>query len=139
MKFVYFPELLLGNKFHFSTPKCLAIGGDYILIGKDLALGKKNPHFTTIHEHMMVHKQEGRQFIRKGKIVGWAADLVFLDLPFGGLTTGSIMSPIWDVLTEDHVRYGISLAVSSLADSGWLLIMASIGGIYKSYMLGWLT
>ncbi|KAI5070481.1 hypothetical protein GOP47_0014824 [Adiantum capillus-veneris] len=36
--------------------------------------------------------------------------------------------PHWDICSEDHVCAGVHLAFSTLADSGWLLIMVSTAG-----------
>ena len=101
---------------------------DYIAIAKDFSNGMKNPTFTRTHEYMMVHRPQGIGYIKKGRSVGWVVDLVFLDLPFGGICHGTVSSPPWDSISEDHVRYGIALAASTIADFGWVLIMASIGG-----------
>ena len=63
-------------------------------------------------------------------IIEWAADFIFLDFPFGGTHGANDPSLTWDSLSKDHVRYGVALSSSILADSGWLLVMASMEGIY---------
>ena len=63
-----------------------------------------------------------------GKSVLWAADLVFLDLSFDGDHSSPLTHPCWDVLSEDHVHYGILLAASTVFDARWLLVMASTRG-----------
>ncbi|KAI5056604.1 hypothetical protein GOP47_0028422 [Adiantum capillus-veneris] len=58
-------------------------------------------------------------------------DFVFLDLPFGGLHIGSSSPSRWDIFTEEHVRSAIHLTFSTLADFGWLLIMASTMVVHR--------
>lgn len=82
-----------------------------------------------IHEHMLKVRPSDLVYRRSSKLVAWAADFIFLDLPFGGLITGYGGDPVWDRITEDHVRAGIHLAWNTLSDSGWLLIMASFAGL----------
>ena len=109
--------------------KCLALVGDYVSIGIDFASRSKNPAYTIIHEHLKEKCPKDREYIRMNRSVPWAADLVFLDIPFGGILHGMHPQPQWDHLLEEHVRYGISVAVASLSDRGWLLVMCSTTGI----------
>lgn len=89
----------------------------------------QNSTFTLIHEHMTRVRPIERQYVKKGRVVTWASDFIFLDLPCGVLPrSGGEPCPIWDRLTEEHVRFGIALAASTLADCGWLLVMASFAG-----------
>lgn len=123
--FVYLDELPVGKMATLGDAKCIATVGDYVSVAKDFSLGVKNVLWGVIHEHMMKSRPQGREYFRKGRLVGWAADFVFLDLPTGGVRHPS---PSWDVCTEDHVRHGLALASSTLSDNGWLLVMASFGG-----------
>lgn len=113
--------------------KCLAIVGDYVTIGKDFACGMKSPAYTLVHEHFKGKCPKERDYVRMRRGVSWAADLVFLDLPFGGVLHGTQPHPHWDHLTEDHVRYGIAVAAASLSDRGWLLVMCSSAGLLTDF------
>ncbi|MCO5591459.1 hypothetical protein L7F22_045442 [Adiantum nelumboides] len=42
--------------------------------------------------------------------------------------------PDWDVLTEDHVRYGISIVAASLDDVGWLVMISPLQGPCLSWI-----
>ncbi|MCO5559274.1 hypothetical protein L7F22_012870 [Adiantum nelumboides] len=108
--------------------RCIALAGDDIEITADFRVGCKNLVWSPIHEHMLKAKPDLVPYTRSGKRVAWAANFIFFDVPFGGfhLSAGSV--PGWDSLTEDHVRSGVQLSASTLADFGWLLIMASMGG-----------
>ncbi|MCO5582296.1 hypothetical protein L7F22_036188 [Adiantum nelumboides] len=118
---------MLCTSFSCDT-KCIALAGNYIGITADFRAGCKNSVWSPIHEHMLKAKPDLVLYTRSGKSVAWAADFIFFDVPFGGfhLSVGSV--PGWDSLTEDHVRSGIQLSALTLADSGWLLIIASMGG-----------
>ncbi|KAI5055755.1 hypothetical protein GOP47_0029276 [Adiantum capillus-veneris] len=106
----------------------LSIVGDYVLIGKDFAEGKKNKVYSQIHEHVLKHRVGCTKYTKKGRQVKWAADFVFLDFPYGHDLHGSSINPAWDELSDDHVRYGISLSSAALSDFAWMLIMGSTGG-----------
>lgn len=108
--------------------RCLAVVGDYIAIAADFKAGIKNPTWVVVHEHMLKARSHSIAYTRLGRGVAWSADFIFLDLPFGGVHHGREPRPSWDILTEDHVHSGIQLSSSTLADSGWLLIMTSMGG-----------
>lgn len=103
---------------------CLAIVGDYVTIGKDFASGMKNSAYTKVHEQFKSKCSNIMDYVRVGCTMAWAADLVFLDLPFGGLH-GAHPHPQWDRLIEDHVRYRISVGATSLSDRGWMLVVRS--------------
>ena len=98
-------------------------------IGRDFACGKKNPAYTLLHEHFKEKCPKERDYVRMRQNVSWATDFVFLDFPFGGVLHGTDPHPHWNHLVEDHVRYGISVAASSLSDKGWLLVMCSSTGM----------
>lgn len=110
--------------------RCTAVTGDYIAIARDFSLGVRSPSWAVIHEHMLKFRRGDLVYRRSSKSVSWAADFIFLDLPFGGLIAGYGISPMWDRITEDHVRAGIHLAWNTLSDSGWLIIMASFSGLW---------
>ena len=112
---------------------CLAIVGDYVAIGKDFASAKKNLAYTKVHEHLKSKCSNIMDYVRVGRTVAWAADLIFLDLPFGGGLKGAHPHPQWDRLTEDHVRYGISVGAASLSDRGWMLVRSSSAGLKNIY------
>lgn len=128
INFVYILETPLRSSLSIDT-RCIAILGDYISIAADFREGIRNVSWSPVHDHMSRVRSVCEPYTRGGRPVSWAADLVFLDLPFGGFHVGSTPVPRWDICTEDHVRSGIHLAFSTLADSGWLLVMSSMAGI----------
>lgn len=131
ISYVFANELPYVDLPLLGVAKCIAAVGDYIAIARDFAAGVKNLTWVPIHDHLMMSRPQGGECIRKGRSVGWAADFIFLDLPFGGVQQTPPTCPSWDVCTEEHVRCGVALSASTLSDSGWLLIMASFGGKYK--------
>lgn len=131
-QFIYLAEHSLGAMPHIQNPRGIVVVGDYITIGQDFVAGQKNDTFFRVHEFMRQNKPSDMHAIKRGKSVEWAADFIFLDLPFGGTHGGDDPSPAWDFVSEDHVRYGIALASSTLADSGWLLVMAAMAGFGSS-------
>ncbi|KAI5064834.1 hypothetical protein GOP47_0019529 [Adiantum capillus-veneris] len=128
ISFVYLVESPLQNISSFVDTGCMAIVGDYIAIVADFRAGVQNPIWIPIHEHLSRARSEATLYTRAGRAVPWAADFIFLDLPFGRSLVGSSTLPQWDICSEDHVRAGVHLAFSALADSGWLLIMVSTAG-----------
>lgn len=70
-------ELLPSN----VNLKCLAVVGYYIAIGKSFACGNQNSMYTSVHEHFMKYHPKDREYYSNGKLVSWASDMVFLDLP----------------------------------------------------------
>ncbi|MCO5559677.1 hypothetical protein L7F22_013278 [Adiantum nelumboides] len=107
--------------------RCISLAGDYIEIIADFRVVRKNLVWSPIHEHMLKAKSNLVSYTRSGKRVAWAADFIFFDVPFGGfhLSVGSVSGR--DSLTKDHIRSGIRLSALTLANSGWLLIMALMG------------
>lgn len=138
ISFVFLPQRLDGLLAHAQDHRCLAVHGDYIVVGRDFSLGLKNPVYTQIHEHVMRHVGMGGQAVKKGRPVSWAADLICLYLPFGGEHVVGEGTPTWDTLSEDHFKYGIALASSSLSDSGWLLIATPLSGYFLHTLLHFL-
>ncbi|MCO5608266.1 hypothetical protein L7F22_062472 [Adiantum nelumboides] len=126
--YIYVSEISIGLLSSSGDGRCMAVAGDYIAIANDFRVGKRNPIWMPIHEHMLKARATDLQYNKCGRVVAWAADFIFLDLPFGGLHHPSGSQPPWDVCSEEHVRSGIHLALSTLADLGWLLIMASSAG-----------
>lgn len=130
----------LHRSMHFVFPKdmpplhaplehrCLAICGDYVSIASDFRSRIQSRPWMPIHEHMMKVRSDGVRYKRDGRLVPWAADLVFIDLPFGGFLHSTPSQPTWDKFTDEHVRSGIHLTHSTLADSGWLVVFGSIAG-----------
>ncbi|MCO5613200.1 hypothetical protein L7F22_067476 [Adiantum nelumboides] len=133
--FIYLATHYLGYMPHVENPKSIVVVGDYITIGKDFMGGRKNDTFYSVHEFIKQNKPSGVNYTKMGKTVDWAADFIFLDLPFEGTQSGEDPCPTWDFVYEDHVRYGIGLAASTLADLGWLLVMASMVG---DFTIGWI-
>lgn len=68
----------------------MVLHGDNVAIGRDISLGLKNLVYTKIHEHILRHLGKG---VKKGKSISWGANLVFLDLPFGGVHVGGGHAP----------------------------------------------
>ncbi|KAI5076442.1 hypothetical protein GOP47_0008507 [Adiantum capillus-veneris] len=127
-QFIYLAAHSLRYTPHVENPKSIVVVDDYIIIGKDFAGGRKNDTFYSVHELIKQNKPSGVNYTKRGKVVDWAVDFIFLDLPFGRTQGGDNPCPTWDFVFEDHVRYGIDLAASTLADLGWLLVMASMAG-----------
>ncbi|MCO5561810.1 hypothetical protein L7F22_015434 [Adiantum nelumboides] len=99
--------------------------GDYIAMGQDFVSGKKNEVYTRIHELFLV-VQIGKDYRRMRRKVKWATDFIFLDFPTG-FDVGSIQGVLeWNRLTEEHVRYGVTVEAASLADHGWIFMMAPL-------------
>ena len=63
-----------------ENPKSFVVVGDYINIGKDFVGGKKNDTFFSVHEFMRQNKSIGLSLKKRGKLVEWAIDFIFLDL-----------------------------------------------------------
>ena len=101
--------------------------GDYVAMGQDFKNGKKNEVYTKIHEFFMAVGLK-KDYLRMGKKVKWATDFIFLDFPRGCGLEGFQGVPQWNKLTEEHVRCGVTVASASLADDGWLVMMASLTG-----------
>ncbi|KAI5072521.1 hypothetical protein GOP47_0012627 [Adiantum capillus-veneris] len=128
ISFVYIMESPSHCLSSSMDTRCMAIVGDYIAIAVDYRAGIRNLAWVPVHEYFVWACSDSILYTRGTKSVSWAADLIFLDLPFGGSLLGSSTSPRWDICTEDHVRAGVHLAFSTLANSGWLLIMVSLAG-----------
>lgn len=126
--FVYMEELVYVNMPPLGDARCFVAVADYIALARDFASGVKSVAWGPIHEHMMASRPQGQEFFKKGKLVGSAADFIFLDLPSVDARHALLGHAAWDICTEDHVRHGVALSCLTLADSGWLLIMASFGG-----------
>ena len=106
------------------------MSGDYITIATDFHSGVWNVVWGVVHEHML-KTHVGDDVYRRGRrTVAWAADFIFLDLPFGGTLAPHGARPAWDTITEEHVCCGVHLAHSTLADSRWLVIMAAPIGVH---------
>lgn len=104
--------------------------GDYIQMGRDFEKGKRNEAYGEMHEFFCLHACKDHQYRREGRDVRWAAGLVFIDFPTGMVEVdagGEV--PLWDMLTEDHVRYGIAIGAASLDDAGWLVMISPLEGI----------
>ncbi|MCO5549476.1 hypothetical protein L7F22_002947 [Adiantum nelumboides] len=128
LSFDYPDDISMHGQISHDFSRCIAITGDYIAISGDFSLGVRSPSWALIHEHMLKVIPRDLVYKRSSKSVSWAADCIFLDLPYGGLSSGYSVSPMWDRITEDHVRAGIHLAWNTLSDSEWLVIMASFAG-----------
>ncbi|MCO5569180.1 hypothetical protein L7F22_022890 [Adiantum nelumboides] len=101
--------------------------GSYIAMGQDFVSGKKNEVYTRIHEFFLAVKI-GKDYHRMGRKVKWVADFIFLDFPTGFGLESIQRVPEWNRLTKVHVRYGVTVATASLADHGWLVMMAPLTG-----------
>ncbi|KAI5076304.1 hypothetical protein GOP47_0008369, partial [Adiantum capillus-veneris] len=128
ISFVYIMESPSHCLSSSMDTRCMAIDGDYIAIAADYRAGIRNLAWVPVHKHLVRARSDSILYTRGTKSISWAADLIFLDLPFGGSLLGSSTSPCWDICIEDHVRAGVHLAFSTLADIGWLLIMVSLAG-----------
>ncbi|MCO5574614.1 hypothetical protein L7F22_028403 [Adiantum nelumboides] len=126
--FIYVPCIPVVSVPLSLDCRCMVAVGDYIAIATDFRASVKNSSWVAVHEHMLKARSKSIAYTRSGWDVAWAADFIFLDLPFGGTQHRQVPRLVWDYLTEEHVRCGIQLFASTLADSGWLLIMASLGG-----------
>lgn len=111
--------------------------GNYIEMGKDFAKAKKNVAYTKLHEFFAGLASIDKDYIRTGKKVKWAANLIVLDFPTGIGEDGKTKVPPWNELTEDHVRYGIAIAAVSLADDGWLVLICPLEGTISGSPLVW--
>ncbi|MCO5557663.1 hypothetical protein L7F22_011232 [Adiantum nelumboides] len=125
VSFDYLDDISMHGQISHDFSRCIAITRDYIAISGDFSLGVRSPSWAMIHEHMLKVIPRDLVYKRSSKSVSWAANFIFLDLPYGGLSSGYSVSPMWDRITEDHVRAGIHLAWNTLSESRWLLIMAS--------------
>ncbi|MCO5550972.1 hypothetical protein L7F22_004467 [Adiantum nelumboides] len=124
--FNYPDDIAMHDQISHDFSRCIAITGDYIAILGDFSLGVRSPSWAMIHENMLKVIPRDLVYKRSSKSVSWAANFMFLDLPYGGLSSGYSVSPMWDRITEAHVRAGIHLTWNTLLDSRWLLIMASV-------------
>ena len=99
-----------------GVDRCIALTGDYITIATDFRSGVRNVVWGAVHEHML-KTHVGDDVYRRGRqTVAWAADFIFLDLPFGGALAPHGARPAWDTITKEHVRCGVHLAHSTLED-----------------------
>ena len=104
MQFMHLLQHIFNNSKQVSCLRhSLALVDDYVAIVCDFASSIKNKTYGMLHKHVLQHQPQGREYVRIGRHVSWAADMVFLDLPFGGILDGLHSSPTWDSLTEDHV------------------------------------
>ncbi|KAI5071655.1 hypothetical protein GOP47_0013906 [Adiantum capillus-veneris] len=78
---------------HVENTKSIVVAGDYVIIGKDFAGGRKNDTFYSVHEFIKQNKPSGVNYTKRGKTMDWAADFIFLDLPFGGTQGGDNPCP----------------------------------------------
>lgn len=101
--------------------------GDYISMGKDFASSIRNEDYAKIHAFFSNMDKMGVEYKKKKKIVAWAADFVLLDLPMNSMHGGDGV-PLWNKVSEDHIRHGLGVAAACLADSGWIVCLASIAG-----------
>lgn len=101
--------------------------GDYISMGKDFASSIRNEDYAKIHTFFTEINKLGVEYKKKKKMVAWAADFVLLDLPMDS-THGRDGVPLWNKVSEDHIRHGLGVAAACLADSGWVVCLASISG-----------
>ncbi|MCO5593624.1 hypothetical protein L7F22_047639 [Adiantum nelumboides] len=101
--------------------------GDYISMGKDFASSIRNEDYAKIHTFFSEINKLGVEYKKKKKTMPWTADFVLLDLPMDS-AHGRDGVPLWDKVSEDHIRHGLGVAVACLADSGWIVCFASISG-----------
>ena len=96
-------------------------------MGKDFASSILNEEYAKLHTFFVELDKGGVNFTKKGKVVAWAADFIFLDLPSSSYFMHDTV-PEWNTLTEDHVRHGIGVAGACLRDSGWFVCLATLAG-----------
>ena len=77
--------------------------------------------------------------MKEGKVE--TSNLIVLDFPTGmGEDVGKTMLPPWNDLTEDNLRYGIVVAIASLANDGRLVLICPFEGtIFGSLLFGIVT
>lgn len=87
MRYLFVPPRSPYRSLISVTPSmCGCSVGDYIAMGFDFGIGKKNDKFTKVHEFFLALKKGDRYFVKKGVKVRWAADFILLDLPCGGIS-----------------------------------------------------
>ncbi|KAI5060227.1 hypothetical protein GOP47_0024647 [Adiantum capillus-veneris] len=132
--FVFIPFVFIPCPLNDLLPKesdatsygCMV--GDYLSMGKDFVAGIRSDAYKVVHEFFSKLGRNDSTYIRNGKPVKWASDLVFIDFPTGCFINKETTMPTWNVLTEAHIRMGITVAAASLRDSGWLVVWITLIG-----------
>lgn len=127
-KMVYVPSLPLQKTLLLDVSSYSVGFGDYISMGKDFGLSIRNEEYAKLHMFFSTLEKGDTIYTKKKKAVVWAADFVLLDLPMDS-SFGHESVPLWNKLTEDHVRHGLGVASASLRDSGWIVVISSITGL----------